>query len=357
MTIFISYAREDFEIAERLYNDLSKSGLKPWMDNKDIIAGQNWKITIINAIKESSYFIALLSSNSVSKRGFVQKELKLALNILDEFPRNQIFIIPVRIDNSKPHDITLHELQWVDLFPSYENGFNEILRAILPKNNNNLKNYLLDKHIIPIDKLSIFISDSANKIDNTGKSYYWDKDGNMKSIKNPLHDNYKVESIIDLDNYRFLALFLIPRINKETNATELLFKKHKEWKNVFPSLEINRKIKHLDDINNEVKIRSKEVIYIGDINDCVYAGGLISFKKSPTYYEKNCYLFLFYILNVNIEDYQLNIYREGGKNFHFLSKENAQAYIDKIEVPNLDVLITLERLYSSWGVFRKYVSN
>jgi hypothetical protein len=38
-------------------------------------------------------FLALLSQNSVTKRGYVQKELSEALDILDEFPSSEIFII------------------------------------------------------------------------------------------------------------------------------------------------------------------------------------------------------------------------------------------------------------------------
>ena len=37
--VFISYAREDYETANRLHDDLKASGLKPWMDKKDILLG------------------------------------------------------------------------------------------------------------------------------------------------------------------------------------------------------------------------------------------------------------------------------------------------------------------------------
>ncbi|MGI9287513.1 MAG: toll/interleukin-1 receptor domain-containing protein [Pseudomonadales bacterium] len=47
--------------------------LKPWLDLEDILPGMEWQQSITNAIKMSSYFIALISSNSVNKRGFIQK--------------------------------------------------------------------------------------------------------------------------------------------------------------------------------------------------------------------------------------------------------------------------------------------
>jgi hypothetical protein len=134
--VFISYAREDCEIAKRLYNDLKKAGVTPWMDKYKLLTGQNWKVHITKAVRESKFFIALLSTLSLSKRGFVQKELKLALNILDEFPNEDIFIIPVRTDDCEPADEKLKNLHWADLFPSYEEGLKKILSVLIPKPKN-----------------------------------------------------------------------------------------------------------------------------------------------------------------------------------------------------------------------------
>ena len=79
MQVFISYAREDYKIAEPLYGDLGqRDGVRPRMDRKDILAGQNWRLAIRQAIQKSSYFLARLSSNAVSKKRYVQKELRMA---------------------------------------------------------------------------------------------------------------------------------------------------------------------------------------------------------------------------------------------------------------------------------------
>ncbi len=130
MKIFISHAEEDLKVAKKIYNDLKSAGLKPWLDNKDILPGQNQKTAINQAIKNSSYFLALLSSNTVSKKGNVQKEQKIALEILNEYPKEHIFIIPIRLDNCEIPDEKLQNLQKVDLFPSYESGLNKILHVL-----------------------------------------------------------------------------------------------------------------------------------------------------------------------------------------------------------------------------------
>jgi len=132
MQVFISYAREDYKIARKLFDDLRRAGLNPWLDTEALMAGQDWRVTISQAIRESLFFLALLSSNSVSKRGFVQKELKIALELLDELPENELFIIPVLLDQCEPKHEKLKNLHWVTLYDSYQRGLEKILRAIKP---------------------------------------------------------------------------------------------------------------------------------------------------------------------------------------------------------------------------------
>lgn len=128
--VFISYTREDAEAANRLYNDLKMAGIEPWLDTQSLLAGQNWKVAIKDAIKSCRYFIPLLSTNSVEKVGYVQKELKEALEVLDEFPPSKIFMIPVRINECNVIDEKIKEIQKVDLFLNWKEGIQRILKSM-----------------------------------------------------------------------------------------------------------------------------------------------------------------------------------------------------------------------------------
>jgi len=130
---FISYAREDLDYAQTLYNILKNVGVEPWLDVESILPGQKWRTAIKSAIKNCNYFITLLSSRSVSKKGYVQKELKEALEYLDEFPDSKIYIIPIRLDECYPSDIKLHDIQWVDFFPSWDKGIEKLFRVLVPE--------------------------------------------------------------------------------------------------------------------------------------------------------------------------------------------------------------------------------
>ncbi len=128
--VFISYAKEDKGIAVKLYHNLKERGVAVWLDSEDLLVGQDWEYEIGNAIRKSRFFIALLSNCSISKRGFVQKELKEAMDVLDEFPPDQPFVLPVRIAACKPTHKKLECIHWADLFPSYDDGLKQILRVL-----------------------------------------------------------------------------------------------------------------------------------------------------------------------------------------------------------------------------------
>jgi hypothetical protein len=128
--IFISYAREDIQAASDLFIRLRSQGFRPWLDVSCLLPGQPWKEAIRKAIKECRFFLALLSSRSVDKQGFVQKEMRIALDILDEYPPNSVYIIPARLDDCQPTHERLAQLQWVDLFPSHDAGLLRIMQTI-----------------------------------------------------------------------------------------------------------------------------------------------------------------------------------------------------------------------------------
>jgi hypothetical protein len=130
--VFLSYAREDQKDAKKIFEDLRNHGVNIWADFDALRPGSKWEIEIKRAIKESRYFLAVLSSNSVSKRGHVQKEMSLALNILDEFPEKGIYIIPIRLNECSPSHEKLKELHWVDIFLSWNDGIDRILSVVAP---------------------------------------------------------------------------------------------------------------------------------------------------------------------------------------------------------------------------------
>ena len=125
--VFLSYAREDEKKVVILYQRLFDDGFKPWMDTKDILPGEKWRFSIQKAIRRSDFFLACLSAKSVSKRGFLQKEIKDALDIWQKMLDSDIYLIPVRLEDCEVPE-TLHDFHWVNLFE--EDGWTQLAKAI-----------------------------------------------------------------------------------------------------------------------------------------------------------------------------------------------------------------------------------
>lgn len=114
--IFISYAKEDFTYADKLYNYLKENDFNPWIDKKDLLPGQDWNFFIKKALREANYIILLLSNTSVQKRGYVQREFKTALDYVEEKLEDDIYIIPLKINNCIiPEKLT--RFQWIEYEP------------------------------------------------------------------------------------------------------------------------------------------------------------------------------------------------------------------------------------------------
>ncbi len=134
MQIFLAHASEDKPQVMTLYDKLKSAGYQPWLDKKNLIPGQNWRNEIPKAIRNSDIFLACLSSRSVSKRGYIQKEFKLALDVYAEMPSEAIFIIPLRFDDCDIPDLQseyggkLRDIHWLDYWES--DGFELLVMAV-----------------------------------------------------------------------------------------------------------------------------------------------------------------------------------------------------------------------------------
>lgn len=97
--IFISYSRKDKTEVEIIYDFLLSNGYKPWMDTKDILGGEDWERAVFRTIENSKMFIFCISKNSYNRRGILQAEINLAHKKVSQFLPDDIFIIPLRLEN------------------------------------------------------------------------------------------------------------------------------------------------------------------------------------------------------------------------------------------------------------------
>ena len=127
MRVFLSYSREDQSHAEKIYAFLkSIPVVQPWMDIFDILPGADWEYEIINALEISEFVILLLSTNSVNKTGYIQKEIREALKHYERRPPGHIHLIPIRLEFCNPMHPELKKLNWIDLFSDWDHGLSRL---------------------------------------------------------------------------------------------------------------------------------------------------------------------------------------------------------------------------------------
>ena len=110
------HASQDKPIVRELYKSLINDGTDAWLDEEKILPGQEWNLEIEKAVKTADAVIVCLSNTSISKEGYIQKELRAVIEMAKEKPKGTIFIIPLRLDECEVPE-QLSPWQYVDFFP------------------------------------------------------------------------------------------------------------------------------------------------------------------------------------------------------------------------------------------------
>jgi len=110
--IFLSYTGKDKEAVENLKKAIEEiKNVTCWYDNREIVAGDDFKTEIAKNIKSADLFIPLISANSLlHKDGYVQLEWFTAdnVNTFRKIDGNTgKYLMPVVIDDTNPYDINV----------------------------------------------------------------------------------------------------------------------------------------------------------------------------------------------------------------------------------------------------------
>ena len=118
LRVFLCHASQDKPVVRDLYQRLkSETWIDPWLDEERLLPGQDWNLEIEKAVESSDAVIVCVSSTSLAKEGYIQKELRQVLNIALEKLEGAIFILPVKLDDC-PLPRQLKDRQALDYFPA-----------------------------------------------------------------------------------------------------------------------------------------------------------------------------------------------------------------------------------------------
>jgi CRP-like cAMP-binding protein len=128
LQVFLCHSSGDKPAVRELWERLRiEEGINPWLDEEDLLPGQDWGREIPKAVKASDVVIVCLSRSAISKAGYVQKEIRYALDVAEEQPEGTIFLIPLKLEECDVPE-RLRRWHWVDAHKPA--GYERLMRAL-----------------------------------------------------------------------------------------------------------------------------------------------------------------------------------------------------------------------------------
>lgn len=118
LRVFLCHSSHDKAVVNKVYSLLNTEGwIDPWLDSKKLLPGMDWNMEIEKAVETSHIVLVFLTNNSVNKEGYIQRELRLVLDVALNMAEGTIFVIPLRLEDCElPR--RLRSWQWLDYFPA-----------------------------------------------------------------------------------------------------------------------------------------------------------------------------------------------------------------------------------------------
>lgn len=181
MSVFISYSRKDADFVDKLSYALIENNVKVWKDDMKMVAGDLLSHRIRAGIEGASYFLIVLSKNSLASK-WVQEEINEAL--VRETEQKGIVIIPIVLDDCEIPAVLKDKL-FVDFKENFDSGLKRILGVVANKYN--------------LDNSGRVASDS---------SYYFDYGIDQKTIDGRFFMQIDVVSYDTEESFSILTQFI-----------------------------------------------------------------------------------------------------------------------------------------------------
>ena len=127
INVFLVHAHRDKDAVHKLYARLIKDGIHAWLDVENLQPGQDWQNEIRNALLQCDAVVVCLSHAFDEQKGYRHEELKLALEKANFLPEDEVFIVPVRLEECNMPE-SLRRLHRVDLFKA--GGYKRLIQAL-----------------------------------------------------------------------------------------------------------------------------------------------------------------------------------------------------------------------------------
>jgi len=115
--VFLSYASQDADAAQRICAALRAAGIEVWFDQSELRGGEAWDRQIRKQIHDCALFVPVISAHSDARReGYFRREWKLAADRTADMAEDVPFLLPVVVDSTPDATARVpdrfREVQW-----------------------------------------------------------------------------------------------------------------------------------------------------------------------------------------------------------------------------------------------------
>src|ERR1700751_5382457 len=118
--VFLSYASQDSEAAQKICEALRAGGIEVFLDQSELRGGDAWDQKIRHEIHDCALFVPVISAHSDARReGYFRREWKLAVDRTADMSDRLAFLVPVVIDDTSDSRADVpdrfRQVQWTRL--------------------------------------------------------------------------------------------------------------------------------------------------------------------------------------------------------------------------------------------------
>jgi TolB-like protein len=118
--VFLSYASQDAEAAQKICEALRAAGIEVFLDQSELRGGDAWDRQIRKQIHDCALFVPVISVHSDARHeGYFRREWKLAVDRTADMAEDVAFLLPVVIDSTADATARVpdrfREVQWTRL--------------------------------------------------------------------------------------------------------------------------------------------------------------------------------------------------------------------------------------------------
>ena len=108
-TVFLSYASQDAQAAQKICEALRAAGIQVFLDQSELRGGDAWDQKIRHEIHDCALFVPLISAHSNARHeGYFRREWRLAVERTGDMSDRVAFLVPVVIDGTRDFRAALY---------------------------------------------------------------------------------------------------------------------------------------------------------------------------------------------------------------------------------------------------------